>query len=156
MSPEPKGGGAPTSAQFDVRAELHERVIHIRMSGFFQEPDMRALVAASERATDEFRGRRHMVIADMRGMKPLYSQIAQLLGEGIRYGRQHGAVLCAHLSDHTVQRLQAARLVREISVNDEVTVDVQSVEEAIRVVDEARPRLDDPRYTGSIRDARAA
>lgn len=101
-------------------------------------------------------GAKHMVIADMRGMKPLHPPVAKLLGEAIGYGRRNGAVLCAHVSDHTVQRLQAARVARENSPTDDVTVDVSSVSEAERVVAEARSRLEDGRYGQSVRDPLAA
>jgi len=64
-------------------------------------------------------------------------------------------VICAHISDHTVQRLQLARVTRENSTSDDITVDVDSLEEAHRVLSEARVRLDDPRYSAapSIRNA---
>ena len=101
-------------------------------------------------------GAKHMVIADMRGMKPLHPPVAKLLGEAIGYGRRNGAVLCAHVSDHTVQRLQAARVARENSPTDDITVDVSSVAEAERVVSEACSRLDDGRYGQSVRDPLAA
>jgi hypothetical protein len=97
-----------------------------------------------------------MVVADMRGMKPLHPPVAKLLGEAIGYGRKNGAVLCVHISDHTVQRLQASRVARENSPTDDITVDVSSLEEAERVLDEARSRLDDGRYAHSIRGPLAA
>jgi len=81
---------------------------------------------------------------------------AKLLGDAIGYGRRNGCVLCAHISDHTVQRLQAARVARENSATDDITVDVSSVDEAERVVSEARSRLDDGRYGQSVRDPLAA
>jgi len=67
--------------------------------------------------------------------------------------RKDGVVLCAHISDHTVQRLQLQRVAREISAYDDITVDVVTLDEAHRVLGEARLKLDDPRYTGSVREA---
>ena len=77
--------------------------------------------------------------------------MAKVLGEEIFHARRNGVVLCVHISDDTVQRLQALRVARQNSVTDDDTVDVSSAEEAVRVCDEYRGRLDDPRYAGSIR-----
>jgi hypothetical protein len=93
-----------------------------------------------------------MVVADMRGMKTLHPS-AELMGAEIGYARRHGAVLCAHISDNTVQGLQAARVARQNSTTDDVTVDVDSPEEAERVVRAYAKYLDDPRFIGSIRAA---
>jgi hypothetical protein len=145
-----------SATQFEVTTNLQQRVLRVRLSGFFTEKQMRTVAGLTHQATEQFRGAKHMVIADMRGMKPLHPPVAQILGDAIGYGRRNGAVLCAHISDHTVQRLQAARLARENSPTDDVTVDVSSVEEAERVLDEARSRLDDGRYAHTIREPLAA
>jgi hypothetical protein len=92
-----------------------------------------------------------MVIADMRGMKPMDPTVANMLGAEIHYARRHGVVLCAHVSDHTVQRLQARNIARQNSPSDDVTVDVASAEEAMKVLDEARSRLDDEPSATTIR-----
>ncbi len=136
----------------EVTVDVADRVIVARLAGLFTEAEMNAVAASYREATEALRGKRHMVIADMRGMKPLRQRCAEILGEVIRYGRENGTVLCVHLSDHVVQRLQASRLARENSPTDDITVDVQTPEEARRVVEELRPRLDDPRYGHSIRD----
>jgi len=144
---------ADSLARFEVSASVEERVLRLRMSGIFTEDQMQAFAAAYRLATHEFQGRKHMVIADMRGMKPLHPPVALILADVISFGRSVGVVLCAHVSNHAVQRLQAERLARENSPTDDVTVDVSSVNEAERVVDEARPRLEDERYGISVREA---
>jgi len=60
---------------------------------------------------------------------------------------------CAHTLDNTVQKLQAARVARQNSATDDVPVDVDSPEEAERVVRAYAKYLDDVRVSGSIRDA---
>ena len=142
--------------RFEVSTDFQQRVVRVRLSGFFTEEKMRIVAGLSYQATDQFLGAKHMVIADMRGMKPLHPPVAKILGEAIGYGRRKGTVLCAHISDHTVQRLQAARVARENSPADDITVDVSSVSEAERVVAEARSRLEDGRYGQSVRDPLAA
>jgi hypothetical protein len=82
-----------------------------------------------------------MLIADMRGLAPLSQESAKLMGEAIAFQRAHGIVLCAHLSDSSITRLQAKRLAREATPNDKVTIEVVSPEEAERVLDERRPTL---------------
>ncbi len=91
-----------------------------------------------------------MVVADMRGMKTVHPSLAAIMGTESGYSRRHGVVLCAHISDDTVQGLQAARLARQNSPTDG---DVHSPEEADRVVRAYAKFLDAPRFTGSIREA---
>jgi hypothetical protein len=121
------------------------------MTGLFSEADMLTWAKQYHEATDKFQGRKHMVIADMRGMKTVHPSIANIMGVEIGYAREHGVVLCAHLSDDTVQRLQARRVARMNSPDDNVTVDVNSVLEARRVVDEARDRINDASSVKTIR-----
>jgi hypothetical protein len=139
---------------YDIKNELGRRIVRARMSGTFDEKGMRAwCVDYRERATKPYKGKRHMVIADMRGMKTVHPSIAALMGEEIGYARMNGVVLCAHISDDTVQRLQAARVARQNSANDDATIDVATIEEAERVVENYQRFLDDPRFAGSIRAA---
>src|SRR5690349_10316095 len=128
-------------ADFEVRAELSKRTIFTRMTGLFTEFEMRSWARHYREATDRFHGLKHMVISDMRGMKAVHPMIAAIMGAEIAYGREHGVVLCAHVSDDTVQRLQARRLARMNSSSDDVTVDVTSVEEGQKVLDEARAKI---------------
>jgi hypothetical protein len=136
---------------FEVRLELTKRTIFTRMTGVFTEPEMRAWGVQYREATKRFRGLKHMVIADMRGLKTLQPMLAAMMGAEIAYARQNGVVLCAHVSDETVQRLQARRIVRMNSSADDITVDVTSVDEARAVVDEARPRIGEKTSLMSIR-----
>ena len=103
-------------------------------------------------ATTPYSGERHMVFANMLGMKTVHPSIAQIMGEEIGHARRNGVALCVHLSDDTVQRLQAARIARQNSVHDDVTVDVDSVEEGRRVIAICSKRMDDARFGGSLRD----
>ena len=138
-------------AEFEVVLDLANRTIFIRMTGLFSESDMQAWAMQYRDATDRFQGRKHMVIADMRGMKTVHPSIASIMGAEIGYAREHGVVLCAHLSDDTVQRLQARRVARQNSTEDNITVDVSSVQEARKVVEEAKDRIDDNSSARSIR-----
>ncbi|HMI83936.1 MAG TPA: hypothetical protein VK550_07565 [Polyangiaceae bacterium] len=138
-------------AEFEVVLDLANRTIFTRMNGLFSETDMQSWARQYREATDRFQGRKHMVIADMRGMKTVHPSIASLMGAEIGYARDHGVVLCAHLSDDTVQRLQARRVARQNSPADNVTVDVSSPEEARRVVEESKDRIDDASSARSIR-----
>lgn len=117
------------------------RTIRLRMTGEYAASDMQGMADELRRVTDEYGDEHHMILADMRGLAPLKSDVASLFGELIAYTRQHGVVCCAHLSDDTVQKLQAARLGRQSSIDDDLTVDVVSLEEAERVLAEARSRL---------------
>lgn len=92
-------------------------------------------------ATDSYEGGDHLVLADMRGMKPTNEKAAEIMGEAIAYARARGVAACAHLSDSTISRLQTRRLAREAVEDDDVTVDVVSIDEAHKVLDEARDRL---------------
>jgi hypothetical protein len=138
-------------AEFEVVLDLANRTIFIRMTGLFSEADMHAWAKQYHDATDKFQGFQHMVIADMRGMKTVHPSIASIMGGEIGYAREHGVVLCAHLSDDTVQRLQARRIARQNSPSDNVTVDVGTIEEARKVVHEAKDRIDDASSVKSIR-----
>ena len=138
-------------AEFEVVLDLANRTIFTRMTGLFSESDMHEWAKQYHEATDRFLGRKHMVIADMRGMKTVHPSIANIMGGEIGYAREHGVVLCAHLSDDTVQRLQARRVARLNSPDDNVTVDVSSIQEARKVVEEARGRIDDASSARSIR-----
>jgi hypothetical protein len=137
----------------EVKVNRTLRIITARMSGLFSEADMRQAAAEMISRTDELGGKRHIVVADMRGMKTVHPSIAAIMGEGIGYGRKNGCALCLHVSDDTVQRLQAARIGRQNAVHDDVTIDVDSPEEAQRLAREYQKYLDDPAYKTSIRGA---
>lgn len=128
---------AKTTIKFDIK----KRTVWMTMTGIYDEDSMRAACAEMRAATQAFRGQDHIYLADMRGMKPTHPNTAALLGEAIGWSRRNGVVLCAHVSDDTVQRLQAARVARQTTPGDNITVDVSSLSEAERVLVEARERL---------------
>jgi hypothetical protein len=122
------------------------------MSGIFSDAEMMELYSDAQRKMiTPYKGRMHMLIADLRGMKTLAPSTGKILGEWMTHHRSAGLALCVHISDESVQRLQVARIARQNSPNDDITVDVVSIDEAHRVVDELRGRLDDRRYAASIR-----
>ncbi|HEX3772297.1 MAG TPA: hypothetical protein VHV30_15580 [Polyangiaceae bacterium] len=138
-------------ADFEVRNDVAKRTIFTRMTGVFDAAEMTAWAKKYRLATDSYGGRTHLVIADMRGMKTARPKVAEILGAAIGHARAHGVALCAHLSDDTVQRLQVARVARSNSPHDDVTVDVSSLEEAHRVCDEVRDRLNPSGVQASVR-----
>jgi hypothetical protein len=143
-------------AELTAKISPSGRIIECRMTGIFSEEDMLRGAEFIKAKADEMGGKRHIVIADMRGMKTVHPSVARHMGAAIGYQRSRGCVLCAHVSDDTVQRLQARRLARENSVNDDVTIEVDSIEEARRVAKAYEKFLDDPGFSTSIRDALSA
>jgi hypothetical protein len=126
---------------FRIANDATERTIRLRMTGEYDRVGMERLAVELREVADSYGGRSHLILADMRGMAPLDADVAQIFGELIAYTRQQGVVCCAHLSDDSVQKLQAARLGRQISLSDDLTVDVVSIEEAERLLADARAKL---------------
>ncbi|MFT3925385.1 MAG: hypothetical protein QM778_22800 [Myxococcales bacterium] len=125
----------------EIRTDKARMTVYVKMAGVFSMEDMVDWAAEYRKATDSFHDRPHLVLADMRGMKPTHPDVAAVLGAEIGYARQHGCVRCAHLSDDTVQRLQTSRVARMASPGDDVTVVVSSLQEGERVLEEARREL---------------
>jgi len=121
---------------YEASVNRTRRLIMFRGSGTLTVDDLKKLVEEAKWATDSFRGEPHMVLADMRGMAPLSPDATQLFGEMIKYGRERGCVCCVHLSDSSIARLQASRLAREASPYDDITVNVVSIEEAEKMIQE--------------------
>jgi hypothetical protein len=132
---------ATMKASFNFVNSMGERTIRLRMTGEFDVRSMTRFADEYRRVSNEYGGQSHLVLADMRGMAPIDASVAAIFGESIAYSRRHGVVRCAHLSDDTVQRLQAARIGRSISEYDDTTVDVVSIEEAESVLAEYRTVL---------------
>jgi hypothetical protein len=132
------------AAHYTVRNEPSERTIYIRMEGYFGEQEMKNFIRDALEATESYDGKPHLVLADMRGMQITSLEVSKLLGEYIGEARRKGVSRCAHLSTSTVQKLQAARLARENSPGDDVTVNVVSIEEANKLLGEARRQLEAP------------
>jgi hypothetical protein len=126
---------------FEVINDVNRRTITARMSGFIRPSEMREFAAAYRSATDVYAGGRHLALADMRGLRTLEPESAALFGEVVAYGRQRGCLLCAHVSDSTISRLQTARVASEVSPHDDITVDCVSVEEAHAQLAKTRARL---------------
>jgi hypothetical protein len=126
------------SAQFSVKNEPSERTIYVSMAGFFEESEMKQFIQLYMEATASYEGKPHVVLADMRELQISSLDVSKLLGEAIGKARQQGVTCCAHLTSSTVVKMQMARLAREHSQGDDVTVNVGSLEEANKVLAEAR------------------
>jgi hypothetical protein len=125
----------------EVRNDRARRTVYIRMTGAISLAEVTAAAKDVRRATDDYGGAPHLVLADMRGFVPAAPEVADVIGAGIAYTRRRGVVHCAHLSDSSIVRLQAARLVREAVLGDPGLTEVISLEEAERVLDEVRSKL---------------
>lgn len=123
---------------YEISNDTAKGVITIRASGVIRPEEMREALAEYKRATAVYKKGLHMLLADMRGLRPLAPEAAAVMGEFIAWGRQNGVVVCAHLSDSGIVRLQAGRIAREISPNDDKTVEVVSEEEAWKLFEERR------------------
>jgi hypothetical protein len=130
---------------YDATIDRARHTITFRASGVLTVEDMKNVFEETKRATDSFRGQPHLVLADMRGLAPLSPEATGIFGEVIRYGRTHGTICCVHLSDSSIARLQANRLAREASPYDDITVNVVSMEEAAKVIDEKLAGLRPPK-----------
>lgn len=135
VSPE---GSVMGSAHYSVKNETAERTIHLRMEGFFEESEMKEFVRLFIEASASYGGQPHLVLADMQGLQISSLDVAKLLGDAIGKAREQGVACCAHLTSSTVVKMQMARLAREHSLDDDVTVNVGSIEEANKVLAEAR------------------
>lgn len=126
---------------FEVTINRARRTITLRATGEMTLDEVTKAYEEAVWATDTFKKQPHVVLADMRGLAPLAPDATMVLGEIIKYGRTHGTVACVHLSDASIARLQASRLAREASPHDRVTVDVVSLEEAEKVLEEKQRDL---------------
>lgn len=124
-------------AAWKFEIDKPNRTVRGRMMGRFDEEAMRKAVHDVREATASFHGQPHVYLADMRGMKPSHPSVAAILGQAIGWARRNGVVLCAHVSDDAVSRLQAAHIARRSGAAVDVTVDCASYEEAERVVRKA-------------------
>lgn len=126
---------------YEVSNDMNRRTITVKLSGFIRPNEMKDIAAVYRASTDAYAGGRHLVLADMRGLKALEPESAAIFGEVIMYGRQKGCSMCAHVSDSTIARLQTARVASQVSPDDDITVDCVSLEEAHRQLTEARTRM---------------
>jgi hypothetical protein len=135
---------------FDVKNHPEKLTIYVRASGLVRLDEMQVASGVLKAAVDSYGGRSHLVLADMRGMLPAPPEVAVIMGEAIGYSRHHGTVLCVHLSDSAIVRLQAARLVRECNPLDTATVDVVSLEEAEIALEEERRHIAERSQSGVL------
>jgi hypothetical protein len=124
-----------------VNVDRHRRTITFRASGTLTLDDVKRTLDEARWATDLFKGGEHIVLADLRGMAVLSPEVATVFGEVIQYGRMNGTAWCVHLSDSSVGRLQAARLARDVSPQDKTTINVVSLDEAEKVIEEKYPKI---------------
>ncbi|QSQ20628.1 hypothetical protein JY651_36135 [Pyxidicoccus parkwayensis] len=125
---------------FEVTNDTNRRTVTARLSGFVRPNEMKDFAAAYKTATDVYGGGRHLVLADMRGLRTLEPESAAIFGEVVAYGRQRGCLMCAHVSDSTIARLQTARVASEAAPGDDITVDCVSLEEAHTQLAKARAK----------------
>ncbi len=125
---------------FEVTNDTNRRTVTVRLSGFVRPTEMQDFATAYRGATDTYGGGRHLVLADMRGLRTLEPESAAIFGEVVAYGRQKGCLMCAHVSDSTIARLQTARVASEAAPGDDITVDCVSLEEAHSQLAKARTR----------------
>src|SRR5690348_1505505 len=112
---------------YKVEADQARSTVRFRATGKLTLEEVKHAYEDAKVATDAFRGRPHIVLADMRGLSPMSPEVAHRFGELIQYGRTHGVQFCVHLSDSSIARLQTARLAREVNPQDNSTTDVVSV-----------------------------
>ncbi len=127
---------------YEVKVNLERRTLYVRASGTMDLSMAQKILVDYKKETDKLKGKKHFVVADLRGLLAMTPDVATIFGETIAYGRAKGAVRCAHLSDTSIARLQTRRLAREITPGDKITVDVLSEEEAERLIDEEFRKLD--------------
>jgi hypothetical protein len=121
---------------FKVEVDRRRRVVTFRASGTLQAEELQRAVEQARTAIKVLHPGQHIVLADLRGMAVMSPEAGEIFGRLIRFGRENGTALCVHLSDSSIARMQAARLAREVSPQDEITVNVVSIEEGERVIEE--------------------
>jgi hypothetical protein len=102
---------------------------------------MRTFAVEYGRTTAEYQGMQHLVLADMRGMSPLLPEVGQIFESAIRHARSRGVALCVHLSDNATQKWQADRLARRATPANDVTLNVESLADALLALEEGRLRI---------------
>jgi hypothetical protein len=125
----------------EVSINRGRHLITFRASGSISVDELQQISADGRLLIDAFRNEPHIVLADMRGLPPLNEERQKIFGEMIRYDRERGCILCVHLSDSSIARLQQARIAREASTYDDVTVNVISPEEAEKLINESQSKL---------------
>jgi hypothetical protein len=126
---------------FSVQLDRLRRTVRFRATGRLTLDDLKRVAEEARWCYDQFRGAPHVVLADVRGMAALSEDAGKILMDVIKYGRTNGTVCCVHISDLGIARLQAARLAREASPYDGQTIDVASLDEAERLLEEQLAKI---------------
>jgi hypothetical protein len=126
---------------YETTVNRSRRLITFRATGNLSLSEMKTIYEEAKWATDAFKGEAHIVLADMRGLATLTEDRQKVFADIIRYGREHGTACCVHLSDSSIARLQQARLAREASPYDDITINVVSIEEAEKAITEKQKTL---------------
>ena len=129
-------------ASFSVRYLRERRRIDLRLSGVFDLRPMRRFCQEYRAVTALLRGEQHIVIADLRGLRPLAPAVAEHLAETLVWAREHGVCCQAHVADDLVSGMQLARLARGRSDGEDITVDCESLDDAVLVANEKLRELD--------------
>jgi hypothetical protein len=130
---------------FNVQLDRMRRTVRFRASGNLTTEELKQAREEANWCLDQLKGGEHIVLADLRGMAAMSPAIATTFGEMIKEGRAKGTVCCLHLSDSSIARLQAARIAREASAQDDITTNVVSLDEAEKMIDEKLPKLKRPK-----------
>jgi hypothetical protein len=125
----------------NVELDYSRKVLTFRATGVVTVAELQRTLVQVKTVLAPLRGAEHIVLADVRGLAPMSPEASELFGAVIRYGREHGTALCVHLSDSSIAKLQTARLAREASPQDQITVNVVSLKEAEKVINERYPGL---------------
>lgn len=130
------------TASYNVRYLRDRRRIDLRASGVFLVPVMQRFCQEYRAVTGALGGEKHIVIADLRGLRPLSQTVAEVLQDTLDWARKNGVWCWAHVSDQPVAGLQVARLARGQRNEDDVTVECGSLDEAVWVANEKLRELD--------------
>jgi hypothetical protein len=112
--------------------------VTIIMNGTVTDDELVVATQEMKKISESYRGKPHLVLADIRGLKPLSAHATTLLYNAMAHSRRHGVKCCVHLSDSAIARMQAARVAREATAGDDETIEVVSLEEAEEVLKEQR------------------
>src|SRR4051794_16748428 len=73
------------------------RTIRFAATGTITEEELEQVAGEARKMSQSYAGRKHLILADIRGMKVASNKVAERLGELIAYQRANGVSLCVHL-----------------------------------------------------------
>jgi hypothetical protein len=95
---------------FKVDTESEAGVLRFRLEGSFSPDDARAFLHEHNRAVDRYAGRRYAVFGDLRGLRLLSPECAELVEQAKRHSAaQHGFLGSAILVENHIVALQHRR-----------------------------------------------